>query len=258
MNYIYDGSFEGFLTCVWHHYRSERAARIIPLSLNEHEQQWQPDFINKERLVESDSEKAGKVAGAIVKKISNYDLERIYRAFCTDASDKEMKLLNYIVLGLKKGSRIRLMHSDPIVFAVQKEEQRLGIEVHRLCGLIRFSAVNAGERTKLLYAPIAPDNEVLEFLAPHFTARFHSDPFIIHDVKREKALAAYNREWHITEFSSETAASLKNSPEENRYRELWKHYFDIIAIKERTNSKCQRRFMPVRYWGFLTEKDSLF
>jgi probable DNA metabolism protein len=40
---------------------------------------------------------------------------------------------------------------------------------------------------------------------------------------------------------------------EKEYQDLWKKYFETIAIKERTNPRCQKNFMPVRYWKNLTE-----
>jgi probable DNA metabolism protein len=264
MNYQYDGSFDGFLSCVWHHYRTEKASGISDALL-------QPDFIHAEQIVETDEEKSDVVRRAISGKISFYDLERIYRVFRTDTEDKEMMLLRYIVLGFKMGARIRLLHGDPIVFAVQKAEQRLGREVERLCGLIRFSVMcpaaihsseipgrdsalpTAGRPEDLLYAAIEPDNDVVEFLATHFCDRFHEDPFLIHDIKRGKALAAYRKKWYVTDFPNDVSSLLKNTNEEEGYRTLWRQYFDTIAIRERTNPKCQRNFMPTRYWKHLTE-----
>ena len=43
------------------------------------------------------------------------------------------------------------------------------------------------------------------------------------------------------------------SAEEERYRELWKSFYDTIAIKERYNPRCRMTMMPKRYWGHMTE-----
>jgi probable DNA metabolism protein len=40
---------------------------------------------------------------------------------------------------------------------------------------------------------------------------------------------------------------------EEAYRNLWRNYFDSMAIKERTNPRCQRNLMPARYWKNLPE-----
>ena len=104
---------------------------------------------------------------------------------------------------------------------------------------------------EVLYAPIEPDHDVCELLAEHFCDRFRNDPFIIHDKKRSKALVASAGEWYISEFTEQNLPALSDA--ESEYRELWKKYFSAIAIKERINPKCQRNFMPVRYWKNLTE-----
>lgn len=123
----------------------------------------------------------------------------------------------------------------------------MGCEVHRLKGLIRFSELEGG----VLYSPVEPDNDVVEFFAEHFCDRYKNEPFIIHDVRRDKALAAYGGEWYITHFTKEKVAGI--SADEQNYRDLWKQYFENMAIKERINPRCQKNMMPVRYWKHLTE-----
>ena len=246
MNYIYDESFEGFLTCIYHHYYTEKATGIFP------ETKYQLDLINDFRLIETDEEKASKVYEAIETKISSYDIRRVYKVFRTEVEDKEMKLLRYIIFGFKKGSAVGLLHGHPIVSDVNKAEFKLGREIERLYGLVRFASVSGGKnQMPIMYSEIEPDNDVLEFLASHFVDRFKNEPFIIHDKKREKALIAYQRQWHISDFSNEIV--MTNTCEEEEYRGLWQRYFDIIAIKERTNPKCQKNFMPIRYWKHLPE-----
>jgi probable DNA metabolism protein len=245
MDYLYDGSYDGFLTCVYQHYyapsQGEQAEGIYVAA------EYAGDLIRRPVLIETDEEKANRVSVAIAEKISGYDLKRVYHVFCSETPEKEMKLLRYIRLGFRKGAGIGLIYGDPIVFEIQKAELKLVNEVHRLCGLVRFSVVT----DNILYSRIEPDNDVLEFLAPHFSDRFHSDPFIIHDLKRKKAIIARNREWHIAELEDDVFLRKANS--EDEVRALWRGYFDAMAIRERTNPKCQRNFMPARYWKHLTE-----
>jgi probable DNA metabolism protein len=106
---------------------------------------------------------------------------------------------------------------------------------------------------EILYARVAPDHEVLEFIAPHFADRFKCDPFIIHDTKRGKAVIAWQKHWYIADFSEKDAALLESTEGERTYRDLWRGYFDALAIKERKNPRCQRNLMPARYWQNLPE-----
>ena len=115
---------------------------------------------------------------------------------------------------------------------------------------VRFSVMDGD----VLYGRVEPDNDVLELLHTHFCDRFRNDPFIIHDVRRNKALVAYQKRWYISEFYDSDIP--EPSEEEQCYRKLWKNYFDNISIKERTNPRCQKNFMPVRYWKHLTEMNT--
>ncbi|QHI73948.1 DUF4130 domain-containing protein [Aminipila terrae] len=241
MDYLYDGSFEGFLTCIYYHYYEEKAAGIFTFD------NYQPSILNTFVEIKTQGDKAAKVYDAIGQKISPYDLQRIYRVFLSTVINREMLLLNYIRLGFKQGSKIRLLHGNPYVSPVEKAEKKVTAEVHRILGLLRFSVLEG----EVLYAVLEPDHDILEFLADHFTDRYKNEPFIIHDKRRGKALVAQGGEWYITDFTEKNLPHI--SQNEKEYRALWKKYFETIAIKERTNPKCQKNFMPVRYWKHLTE-----
>lgn len=241
VDYLYDETFEGLLTCIYHHYYTEKASGIFPKG------EYQSTMLGGYMEVETEEEKAVTVYDAIEQKISSYDLKRIYKVFMSSTERKESRILNYVRLGFVKGPGIRLLHGDPIVFPVQEAEQKVNAEVHRMKGLIRFSELE----DKILYSPIEPDHDIVEFLAGHFSDRFKNEPFIIHDTKRSKALIAYHRKWYISHFTKENLSPL--SEEERQYRKMWKAYFENMAIKERVNPRCQKNMMPVRYWKNLTE-----
>ena len=96
-----------------------------------------------------------------------------------------------------------------------------------------------------------PDHQVLELLADHFADRFKNNPFIIHDIKRNKAVVGSGGIWYLTYFTGEELP--EPCSDERQYQKLWKQYFETIAIRERTNPRCQKTLMPVRYWKHLTE-----
>lgn len=241
VDYLYDGTFEGFLTCVYHHYATEPASGIF------HKDTYQPSLLTESKEVLSEEAFANRVYRGIKKNISSFDLERIYKVFLSSSPEKENLLLRYLQLGFQMGGEISRLHGNPIVFDVQKVDRQVGFEVHRYKGLIRFTVLANG----VMYSDVEPDHDVLELLADHFTVRFRDDPFIIHDKKRNKAMIAAGGQWYICEFNE---TSLPNqAKEELDYQRLWRNYFDTIAIKERTNKKCQKNFMPVRYWKHLTE-----
>ena len=160
---------------------------------------------------------------------------------------KETKILRYIILGFRTGGRISLMHSDPVVLDIQMIEKKVNVERERMMQFVRFSVME----NDVLYAEVEPDNDVLELIAGHFCDRYKNDPFIIHDVRRSKALISYQRRWYISDFDGSDIPGI--SADEEKIRALWRDYFRNIAIKERTNQRCQKNFMPERYWKHLTE-----
>ena len=245
IDYLYDGTFEGILTCIYHHYYTEKASGIF------HRDSYQSTLLGGYMEVETDQMKAVTVYEAIERKISSYDLRRIYKAYLSNDPDKETKILRYIVLGFREGAKISMLHGNQTVFDIQSIEKKIEVEKERMLQFVRFSVME----NNVLYARIEPDNDVVELIAGHFCDRFKNEPFIIHDVKRSKALIAYRKKWYISQFDDEDIPEL--SANENDYRRLWKNYFENIAIRERTNPRCQKNFMPVRYWKHLTEVNSL-
>ena len=43
------------------------------------------------------------------------------------------------------------------------------------------------------------------------------------------------------------------SEREKEYQQLWKTFFQTIAIEERKNPRLQMQFMPKKYWKDLVE-----
>lgn len=248
-DYLYDGTFEGFLTCVFDHYYVEKASGIYKTDT------YQTSLFSSSRVVATQEEKAGKVYKAIEEKISKRDLKRVYRVFLSSDPEKENKLLSYIRLAFKEGHTVSMLHSYPIVFEVQQCEKKVMAEIGRMMGLVRFTAlkrIKLGQCDReILYSLIEPDHDILELIADHFSDRMKNDPFIIYDKKRNKAIFAQSGNWYIYPFDNKELPVPGES--EAEYRNLWRKYFEVIAIQERINPSCQKRFMPVRYWNNLTE-----
>ena len=251
MDYLYDGSFEGFLSCIYLHYYEEKASGIYPQS------SYQNKLLQPCRAVETDGIRAQKVYEAIELKISNQALKRVYYVFLSNSAEKENIALGYLRLGFRLGYKVDAYHSHPVIFEAQRIAQKVSREVHRLTGLVRFSVLGidsaggGGNNRELLYAKIEPDHDVLELLGEHFSDRFRGDSFIIHDARRGKALYSAGGQWYIAPLNERALPG--QSENEKVYRQMWKTYFDTIAIEERINPACQKRMMPVRYWKNLTE-----
>ncbi|MBE6037548.1 MAG: DNA metabolism protein [Clostridiales bacterium] len=260
MDYLYDGTFEGFLTCVYLHYYEEKATGIYAAPAEfggaafigaQPETGYQQRLGVPFRLTETDAEKAAKVYEAIPKKVSDFCLRRCYQIFLTSVPDKDNINLQYLRLAFKLGPGVDSLHSHPVVYAAQRAAGKVSWEVDKLSGLLRFSVL--GEQPGILYGPVTPDHDIIALLGEHFADRYKEEAFIIHDLRRGKALfyRPDTKSWAIAPLQKKDLPAY--SAEEQQWQRLWKHYFDSIAIKERINPRCQRNFMPVRYWANLTE-----
>ncbi|MBR0308481.1 MAG: TIGR03915 family putative DNA repair protein [Mogibacterium sp.] len=256
IDYLYDGTFEGLLTCIYHHYYTDKAAGIYPRG------NYQPSLLNGFMEVETEEDKADRVYNAIGSKISSYALRLVYRAFLSSIQGKENVILNYILLGFRTGPSIDSLHAVKEVKELEDIARKVGFEQERMLQFVRFEVMEAADLPEgaagpqILYAEVEPDHDVLELVAHHFAERFSHDPFIIRDAGRDKAIVAYERSWYVTDFDGRhmpDGSELIMSEDERSYQNLWRTYFDHIAIKERINPRCQKNHMPVRYWKHLTE-----
>lgn len=241
--YVYDGSFEGILTSIFEaYYRRQQPVDILP------EYSLQQDLLAQYVYIATDPAKSDRVYSSILQNISSEALKNVYHVFLSEDKDAGSLIYRYLKLGWKMGQKVELHLSDETVFKVMDINRRLEFEVHRLLGFVRFRQVEGG----IFYSAISPDNNVIELLAPHFAERLSDQKWIIHDVKRDLA-ALYNRkEWIISEFTANGIPG--DTEEEKQYSELWKEFFNTLAIQSRTNPRLQRQLMPRRYWDHLTEK----
>ena len=87
MDYLYDGTFEGLLTCVHMHYYNDRADGIFT------EDSYQMNLLGGFCQVETDRDKADTVYRAVEEKIGHFALRCVYKVFLSSATDKEMRIL---------------------------------------------------------------------------------------------------------------------------------------------------------------------
>ncbi|MBE6045927.1 MAG: DNA metabolism protein [Clostridiales bacterium] len=255
-DYLYDGTFEGLLTCVYHHYYTDKASGIYP------KESYQPSLLNGFMEVETQQDKSDRVYEAIVYKISDYSLRLIYRTFLSGIAGKENVILRYLLLGFRIGPSIGSMHSLPEVKALEDIVRKVGNERERMLQFVRFEVMEGpvAGGPQILYAKIEPEHDVIALVAHHFSERFKHDPVIIHDIGRAKAIVAFEGDWYVTDFDGTNlpdGSCFVMSEDELSYQNLWRTYFDHIAIKERTNPRCQKNHMPVRYWKHLTEVNGI-
>ncbi|EPR13359.1 TIGR03915 family putative DNA repair protein [Ruminiclostridium papyrosolvens] len=243
MIYIYDGTWDCFLTAVHHYYYDKQDVSNIESGLC-----YKPNLIDDYRAITTDIIKAKAVEEAILHKISAESLENLQRCFFSEIEGREMWILKYIRLGFKIGMRIDSMLGDKTVLDVLIPARKVGMECHRMLGLLRFELLEGG----IYYAKIQPDHNIISFISPHFKNRFADQNWIIHDTKRKIASLYNTKKMLLSYMDLSTIPELH--ADELKFQALWKNYYKHIAIKNKINPKLQKNFMPKRYWKNLTEK----
>ena len=238
--YVYDGSFAGFLTCVFDSY----AGREEPMSFSTPEDGrltlW------PERRIETDQAKARRVYQSLDKKLGAEGKRLVVQGFLTCLEEKELHLWRFLRLGYQLGPGFTRGLADERVAAVWKAVGHLTGEAHLLKGFTRFSEIDG-----VLVGEIEPKNRVLPLLRPHFCTRYSGESFVLYDRTHKEALFYQPGRWAIVplaEFHLEQPGQ-----EELDYRRLWRRFYDTIAIEGRYNHKCRMTHMPKRYWHTMTE-----
>lgn len=237
--YLYDGSFAGFLCCVFESY----ANREIPTVICPEEEY--PPTLFAVRTISTDHGHAMRVYKKVVK-LSPYTAELLQKGYLTCCPEKEEAMFRMVKKLLRQGPEFLRNRADEVLYPVIKAVRHLEGEVHLLKGFTRFSDLGG-----VLGGEIAPKNRVLPLLRGHFCARYRNETFFLYDRTHHEALFYAAGKAAIRPLEDFQMAPLDEA--EANYRLLWKRFYDTIAIKERYNPKCRRTQMPMRYWGLMTE-----
>ncbi|MCL2105922.1 MAG: TIGR03915 family putative DNA repair protein [Oscillospiraceae bacterium] len=243
--YQYDGSLEGFYCCVF----DSLAGRELPAAIEAIGEAQLRLF--KVHEVSTDSDHARRVRGSAAKKISARALELTETVFYSCLEEKELQLLRFLLRGWNEGPGfLQKGFSDAALSRLLQAERHLMGEANLLKGFVRFSDYEGH-----LAARITPKNFILPFLAGHFVTRFRNESFLIFDQTHKAALIYQNRQARIV--AAEHIEFPAVSEEEARYRALWKHFYNTVAIEGRENPRCRMSHMPKRYWENMPEMEGL-
>lgn len=234
MDYLYDGSFEGLLTCVYYNYKVERATGIYDIK------SYQCSILNQYKEIKTNSKFSDIVYNAINNKISREALVVIYYAYLSCMNDRENYILKFIEFAFKKGKIVLDMYTHDNIYPVINMQKKVSRERRFFIGTLRFSEIEG-----ILYAKYSPDNNLTAIITEHFADRYKNEKFIIHDTKRKIASVYANNNWQIVDATHIKIDEI--SDYELNILKLWKHYFTAHAIENRTNISLQFSKIPARY-----------
>lgn len=204
--------------------------------------------------VQTDYEKAVKVARSVSRKICREAYDMMYQASLSHEEDKIDAIYHFLKLGFKVGAEVVRMHADKDVCRVFDLQRNVSNESHSFREFLRFSESEQG----ILIAKIRPKNQVLPILAGHFTDRFPEENFVIIDEVHEMGVFhEKHKAWYLSPLTQEVIEKIWLTNAHSDYEKLWKTFFRTIAIKDRENYRCQRNMCALRFRDYMLEFESL-
>lgn len=242
----YDGTFEGLLSIVAASMEESDAPDAI-----EARRPWQaeaaPVLFGEVRYVETDDERAQNLIGQLRLQPDGL-LRSIGCAFLSEDDGIELSILRLIRQCLFQAKAPAHRLRDPDLAAIEESARRTIRERHRMLGLVRFQKLRNG----IFWSRIRPRHNILPLLGEHFRRRMGNDEWVITDQQRTSALWFQQGRLEYAPLTE-----LEHLPqmhhEEEFIQDLWRRYFDQIAIAERANPSLQRSFLPRRYRSALVE-----
>lgn len=248
--FYYDRSFEGLLSALFDAYSRRQFPDHIR-GVGEPA----PMFTDTIHEVVSDTVKAGRVWRGLEKKVPGYVCNMVMCVWLSEEVGSDELLFRFLRKIFDRPGGAFADFADDDILQIKKLAQKVAYEGQRMRMFVRFQKAADGT----FFAPVSPVYNALPLSIEYFRDRFADQRWFIYDTRRRYGYAYDLHEVReVTLENDEDIIEGKLSDEqmaedEKLFQSMWKTYHKAIAIKERTNPRLQRQFMPRRYWKYLTE-----
>lgn len=251
MHYIFDGSYTGYLCCVFEAFE-RKEFHAVPITESLMESTLFPDY----RTIDTDPLKYNRVLSAMEKVVGRKNLNLFYHNFLSDSPVEWLNAFQ-LIIELFKQKKLDLRNfGDPSILRLHQTLKKVSRERHRMKAFIRFVKSDDG----LYTAVVEPDFNVLPLIVEFFKNRYADQDWLIYDLRRNYGFHYSANEIH--EVSGNINDTIPNpyelelniDPKELEYQHLWSTYFKSTNIEARKNLKLHLRHVPKRYWKYLVEK----
>lgn len=253
MIYIFDGTYNGLLCCVFECF--EKKDTNIRL-LAEGQDALQSDMFSASTTIVTDAAKAKRVLTGLQKLVGRPVSMDFFRVFLSE-DIKAWTAAFTIMRRLFSGeTKILQNYGDDDVLYFTQTLKKVSRERHRMKAFVRFSKSSDG----LFFAVIEPDFNVLPLIVDFFKKRYTDQQWLIYDLKREYGIL-YDKltvsEVNLTSIERQVLtkdAIITLDAEDEHFQNLWKRYYQSTNIEARRNMKLHLQHVPRRYWKYLVEK----
>lgn len=240
--------FESMMTCIYRVWEAKKGSQNVRLEIEPIEQM---ELMTEYIYVEKDWKLAQKVIQSVKTKISAKAYYQIYLAAISDDPRRLDMIYRFLRIGFTVGPKITEYLSEKPVMQIFELSRRVANERHYFHEFLRFVRIEPG----VYVAHMEPKGNVVALVAGHFADRMPSEDWmIIDDRRRLGVIHPKDEPFYITEFREEEMKALCQSEhQKDFYTQLWKDFFETIAIKQRKNPVCQKNLFPMRYRKHVTE-----
>lgn len=248
--FLCEDSVDGIFTGVYDAWDSRLGHENVKLALKGEANY---ELFASYREVETDREKAEKVANTLRRRLGSEDYYHIYQAALSRDGRKAAAIYRTVAAGLagrRSGSVMQYLQ-NPDICRVFELSRTTGNEAHRYYQFLRFRELESG----VLFSEIKPENDVLPLIGEHFSDRFPGEHFLVYDRTHHTFLVheAYKQWALVTGEELNREAIGKISEDEAQFAVLWKGFCRSVAIMERKNLRLQQQFLPMKFRAFMTE-----
>lgn len=250
--FLCEDSIDGILTGVYDAWASHYGHKNIQLSCAD---SGDSVLFYEYIQVQTDFEKSHRVSDTLIRRFGMPFYEQICLAAMADGScrkltmDKANAIYQTIVmaLALPQSAGVLQFLGEPCISCLFELQRQTSNEGHHLIEFLRFTELSNG----VLFAQIHPKNYVLPMLADHFSNRLPLENFMIYDATHRLAVIHRASSDYLTVDASPLDLSRirEVSEQEAHWQQLWKTFFDTIAIDARKNQKLQSQNIPKRFWA---------
>ena len=245
--YLYDGTLEGLLCCVFESYlRHEDPEDIV------REKDYQPRFEQSSLFVAADFERAARVRRGVEREAGKQAFAAIAYAAANDdphAGTIAYRFIRHVMDSPKRTGRRSVLNdlSNPVVADLVALQKHVSKEAEKMRQFVRFSQLENG----VWFARCNPNANVVPLVMNHFAGRFNIQPFIIFDEAHHLCGVYDGNSWYLVAGDAINVPA--RTPGDAYIEALWQRFYDAVSIQSRFNPELRRHFMPVRLWENLPE-----
>jgi len=176
--FLYDGSFNGFLTAVYIAFKHKLVhADIQPTG------SIQKGLFTETETIFTNIDKAKRVWNGIRNR-NNTAIKNIYFAFLSEERGIEPLLYTYVRKVMNYSENSTEGFSSDCILRINQLAHKVQREKIRMESKLDFQRTGDA----VYYAQITPDFDILPLLSKHFRSRYADKPWIIYDTKRNYGL----------------------------------------------------------------------